>query len=240
MQRSTKFKLALLAVFVPLALGAASIDDADERYTRLTLNGTGYAEQATEYVTLTAGTDTFSTSASRAMSENARDMASLRSKLARLGVAEADFQTGNFRFQQGRDPDDEDGSDRARGYIVEHQLNVTVRDVDNLGKAMDALVGAGAKNLSINRYWGYREEPSPESLKRARADAIRDAQAKADDYARALGMRIRRVVSVSDGGGYTRDRPAPAMIAARDVATQIDTRPATVLASVGMVFELEK
>jgi uncharacterized protein len=240
MQRTTKIKLALCA-FVPLLLGA-TLDgvEVNSPYTRLTLSGKGYASQSKEFVTVSAATQTFSTSASRAMSENATDMTRLRARLSQMGVANDDFRTANFAFNKGSDPEDDDG-DRAQGFVVQHQLSIIVRDTEKAGMVMDALVGAGAKNLSVNRYWGHSEDIKPDVLKEARAGAIRDAQAKADDYARALGMRIRRVVSISDQGGYSRDEPMPAASMRVDAgATSIQTRPSTVLAAVGMVFELEK
>ncbi|MFT4025914.1 MAG: SIMPL domain-containing protein [Novosphingobium sp.] len=238
MQRSTK--LVLLGL-VPLLLGATlSGDDAEAKFTRLSLSGKGYATQAAEFVTVSAATETFSTSASQAMSGNASDMNRLQARLGQMGVAKEDFRTANFAFRKGRNPDDEGGSSRTQGFVVQHRLAVTIRNPDKAGAIMDALVTAGAKNLSVNRYWGYSGEVRPEVLKEARAGAIRDAQTKADDYARALGLRVRRIVSITDQGGYSRDEPARMAPAAIDESTSIATRPSTVLASVGMVFELEK
>lgn len=236
----TKVKIALCAG-VPLLLGATlSGDDPTSPYTRLSLTGTGYSSQASEYVAVSAAALTFSTSASQAMRANATDIARLRDRLSRLGVAHDDFRTANFTFRKSSDPDDHDG-DRAEGFVVQHQLAIVIRKPDSTGAVMDALIEAGAKDLSMNQYWGYSQEISPQVVKEARAGAIRDAQEKAADYARAMGMRIRRVVSINDQGGYSRNEPRPAarMIAA-DSATSIETRPATVLASVGMVFDLDK
>lgn len=240
MDRSTKLKLAF-CVTVPILLGAAmSGEEAESPYTRLSLSGTGYSSQTAEYVSVSAAAETFSTSASRAMSENATDMSRLRDRLGRLGVAKDDFRTANFNFQKGSDPDDNDG-DRDRGFVVQHQLSIIIRNTDKSGAIMDALVDAGAKNLSVNRYWGYSQEVSPQSLKDARVRAIRDAQVKANDYAGALGLRVRRIVSINDQGGYAQDRPMPTAAMRADVgATSIETRPQTVLASVSMVFELAK
>lgn len=233
-------KASLILLLAAPVLMAASPEDASEpEYTRLSLSGMGYAEQSIEFVTVSASTTTFSTSASGAMRGNAAAMARLRGQLARLGVARDDFQTASFNFEEGRSPEDVDG-ERPRGYLVRHQLTVTLRNPDNVGAAMDAMVEAGAKNLSINRYWGYSRDVDPQSLKRARAEAIQDAQTRANDYAQSVGMRIRRIVSINDQGGYTRQMQPAMMITAPRAPTQIDTRPATVLASVNMVFELEK
>ena len=233
--------LALVGLLcaVPLLIGAAGPDGSDDsRFTRLTLSGTGYSIQIEESVTISAGTHTFSTSASRAMRDNAARMDKLRSQLERLGVAKEDFRTTGFRFQQESDPDDHDG-DRDRGFGVTHQLSVVVRGPDKSGAVLDALVAAGATDLGVNQGWSYGADINPNSLKQARNDAIVDANAKAQDYARATGMRIRRIVSISDQQAYVRDQPISA-VSIDAPRTQIDHRPKTVLANVGMVFELEK
>jgi uncharacterized protein YggE len=233
------WKLGALAA-VPLLLGASMADGTtDPRYTRLTLSGEGYSEQVSEYVSVAAATQTWSSSASRAMDENARDMDRLRARLSQLGVDEADFSTADFRFQEAKDPDDDDG-DRADGFAVQHRLSIMIRDTDDAGQIVDALVRAGAKNLQINRHWGYMEQIDPRALRTARGLAIRDAMTKANDYAAALGMKVRRVVSVQDRHASVSDRPMPVARVAAYADTEIETRPKTVLASVGVEFELQK
>lgn len=240
MWHKTKLKLAIVAC-VPLLFGATALTNGDdEKYTRLSLSGVGYAAQDREFVTLSASTTSFSTDASRAMRDNAEDMNRLRDRLADMGVAKADFQTSQFTLQEASDPND-NGGDRARGFSVQHQLSIVVRDTDATGKVMDAIVNAGARNIQVGNYWGFSGDVSPDKLKEARAEAIRDARTKAQDYASALGMKVRRIVSISDGNGYSRSQPPPA--ARLDVVargTTVDARPATILASVGMVFELER
>jgi uncharacterized protein len=239
-QLARHWKLATLLA-VPLLLGAATASDQpDERFTRLSLSGEGYSEQVTEQVSVTASTQTWSRSASSAMTENARDMSRLQARLEQMGIAKADFRTSDFTFQKASDPEDHDG-ERDDGFAVRHRLTIVIRDVDKAGPAMDAMVSAGAQDMSVNRSWGYSDHIDAAALRSARTLAIRDAMTKANDYAVALGMKVRRVVSVQDRAAYASDRPMPAMRAAVDVAaTQIQTRPQTVLASVGVEFELEK
>lgn len=224
---------------VPLLIGAAGSEEQDNsRFTKLALSGTGFSNQIEESVTISAGTHTFSTIASRAMRDNAAIMDKLRSRLEGLGIAKQDIRTSGFRFQEESDPADRAG-DRDRGYGVSHQLSVVVRNPDKSGAVLDALVAAGATNLGVDRGWSYGADINPTNLKQARNDAILDAKAKAQDYADATGMRVRRIVSISDQQAYVRDEPI--RTAAIDSGkTQIDHRPSTVLASVGMVFELEK
>ena len=239
MQGLKKYRIGLV-VLAPLLLGAAAYEGGeDSPYTRLSLSGVGYDTQPTAYLSLRASTQTFSTSPSGAMREDAAKMERLRAKLRRLGVNEDDFQTSDFQFTKANDPD-YDGSPPRRGHMVRHTMTIIMRSPDKAGEAMDALVDVGADNLQVSHARGYSREVNPDSLRRARADAIKDAQAKAADYAKALGMRIRRIVSISEGSGYVTDRPVPAARLAAETGTQIDTRAATVQASVNIVYEMER
>lgn len=243
MQKSQKIKIGLVAL-VPFLLGAAvSIDDASNPYTRLSLTGMGYESQATEYLQIRASTGSFSTTPSRAMADNAQTMDRIRRKLEQLDIDQRDFRTSNFEFQKGRDPDDDpnNGREPRKGYNVQHSLSIVIRDSDKAGEIMDTLVDVGADNLSIQHGYGQSSDISPEKLKRARANAIKDAQAKADDYAKALGMRVRRIVQIQDGSGHLTDRPVQyAAAPSVDARTQIATPASTVQAAVNIIFELEK
>lgn len=229
--------VALGAIGVLLVSASAADQGLDPRVTQLTVSGQGYSEQSTEYVAISATAQTWSPSPERAIEANAAEMQQLRARLGRLGIAEADFRTADFQFRPQDDPDDDDG-DRAEGFAVNHKMDVVIRDTEKLGRVLDALARGGAVELSVNRYWGYTGEVNPQALRKARDLAIDDARRKADDYADALGMKVRRVVWIKDQSAHVADRPMHARIAAADVETRIDTRPQTVLASVGMEFEL--
>ena len=57
-------------------------------------------------------------------------------------------------------------------------------------------------------------DDKPEAaLDEARANAIAVGRARAEMYARALGMRVVRLLSVSEGGGYSVPPPMPVMMA---------------------------
>jgi uncharacterized protein YggE len=225
-----------MAVISPVLIGAvASDDDIGRNSTRLSLNGVGIDTEPVKMFYVRAGVENFSTNPSDAVSENATKMAQLRRRLASYGVSEKDFATSNFSFRPGRQ-DQPRGEDDLKGFEVHHSLTVAFRRPEKTGPILDALVKAGATNIDgPNMSW----EASPEASARARADAIRDAMDKANIYAKALGMRVKRIVSINDGSGY-RSRRAPAMMAFDVAPTRIDPGQADVTVSVNAVFELAK
>ena len=97
------------------------------------------------------------------------------------------------------------------GYQVSNQVVITVRDLKNLGPAIDASVNAGANNAS-GISLGLSDPSKAEEA--ARLDAVKALNAKAELYARATGYRIVRIVSLSEGGGYSPPPPMPIVMMA--------------------------
>jgi hypothetical protein len=60
-------------------------------------------------------------------------------------------------------------------------------------------------------------------------------------YAAALGLRVRRIVSINEGGGYNPPGPIPMMKAAMATAdTPVSPGETSLSATLGVVFELGK
>lgn len=233
-------KYGWFALFAAPVLISAT-PPSETKDTILSVSGVGYStSKGAEVFTIQAGSQTFSRYPARAMRDNADVLEKLRKQLADKGIDERDISTANFQFGRGRDPDDDDG-DRDQGYVASQQLVVFVRDTDQAGAVIEALVEAGATDVSVRnvRGWWGGDRPPPAVESAARKQAVADARKKADDYAAALGMRISRVVTVNDGGVCITGEPAPA---ARSVALEspvtIDNGQSAVVASVNMQFEL--
>jgi uncharacterized protein YggE len=206
--------------------------------TRLDINATGEVTRVPDLATISAGVVTRSANASSAMQQAAARMARVREALRRAGIADRDIQTSNVSLS----PDyvyAKDQPPRISGYSASNQVTVRFRDIASTGKILDALVEQGANqisgpNLSI-------EHPEA-ALDEARTRAVAAARARAELYARALGMRIARIVSVSESGAYAPPPPmAPMVMAARAERdqTQIDPGEQKLQVGVAMTFELQ-
>ena len=207
--------------------------------TRLDVSATGEVTRVPDIAIISAGVQTLQPTATAAIEENAARMERVRAALKRAGIEDRDIQTSSinlnpeYQYDQNRPP-------RLTGYRATNTVNVKFRDLKRTGAVLDALVAEGANqingpNLTIDK---------PESaLDEARAKAIANGRARADLYARALGMRVVRLISVSEGGGYNVPPPMPmvAQMAERSVAadTKIDPGTQQLQVNVSMSFELQ-
>jgi uncharacterized protein YggE len=207
--------------------------------TRLDVSATGEVSRVPDVAIISAGVQTRSTTATGALSQNATRMERVREALKAAGIADRDIQTSNislnpeYRYVENVPP-------RLTGYTASNQVNVRFRDIANTGRILDALVAQGANqingpNLTIDK---------PEAaLDEARANAIAVGRARADLYARALGMRVVRLLSITEGGSH--GGPPPIMMRAeRSMAvgaaadSKIDPGEQQLQVTVSMSFEL--
>jgi len=227
----------LLALASPAAALAAQETAAPALSgTRLTVTAEGRVTRPPDYVEIVAGATTEAPTATDAMRQSAVRMEAVRAALRRAGIADRDIRTSAISLQpQWREPDN--GPRVFTGYAATNQLGIRFRDVANAGRVIDALVGAGANqiqgpNLGIDR----REA----ALDEARSLAVANARGRAELYARALGMRIKRVVSVAESGNVNqRMNYANAASAGFEAGTEIDPGVQALTVDVTMVFELE-
>ncbi len=193
---------------------------------------------------LTAGVESEAKTAQAAMSANARAMNGVFDALKKAGVARKDMQTSNFSLHPRYDyiksiTGSNSGQRRLAGYTVSNQLTVKVRDLDNLGATMDALVNAGGNTFSGIRFAldndkGVRDQ--------ARSEAMKEALAKAELYASAAGYKVARIVTISEGGDYN-PQPMREMAMARmadSAPTPIASGEVGYTSRVNVMFELKR
>lgn len=204
--------------------------------TRLDINAVGEATRVPDIAIITAGVVSRSQSATGAIQDAADRMQKVLAALKRAGIEERDIQTSNislnpeYRYPQNESP-------QLVGYTASNQLTIRFRDIKSSGKILDALVGEGANqingpNLAIDK---------PEAaLAEARAKAVEIGRARAESYARSLGLRVVRIVSVSESGGYAVPPPPIPMMAKAEIAgTNIEPGEQKLQVNLAMTFELQ-
>ena len=153
-------------------------------------------------------------------------------------MADRDVQTSNVSLNpEYRYP--ENPSPQLGGYTASNTVTVKFRDIRNSGKILDALVGVGANQINGPNLTVDKPEAA---LDEARAKAIAAGRARAELYARSLGLRVARVVAVSESGGYAPPPPPPMpMMMARGErdSTTIQPGEQKLQVSLTMTFELQ-
>jgi hypothetical protein len=231
--------LALLAA--PLSAPAAAQQAADINQTisgtRLDLSVTGEATRVPDLAIVTAGVVTRSVNATTAIQDNADRMNRVIEALKHAGIADRDIQTSSINLNaEYRYPDNQ--PPQLTGYTATNQLTVKFHDIRSSGKILDALVAQGVNQISGPN---LTVEHPEQALDEARANAVAEGRARAELYARSLGMQVVRVVSISESGGYAPPPPAPPvpMMARAEAAyTKIVPGEQQLQVNLSMVFEL--
>ena len=188
------------------------------------VNATGEVTRVPDVAIISAGVVTRSTTASGAIQDAANRMERVRAALKRAGIDDRDIQTSNislnpeYRYENNQPP-------QLVGYSASNQLSVRFRDIRNSGRILDALVSVTC--LCRGGMFTAADEAG---------------RARADLYARSLGMRVVRVVSVSESGGYAVPPPMPMVMQARAEGaadTKIDPGVQKLQVNLAMVFELQ-
>jgi uncharacterized protein len=235
------FAFAVVAAFATPQIAAAqtttTVPAPPAQGTLLQINAEGRSEARPDMATINLGVTTEGRTAQAALQDNARQMNALTQALRRAGVAERDIQTSNVSVhpqQQYR----ENQAPLITGYQANNTVTAKVRNVNNVGRVIDAAVAAGGNTIHGVHF--SHQEPEAQ-LDVARRNAIAEARRRADLYASALNMRVVRIVAVSEGGGYSPPMPMPMMaerMAAADASTPVSPGQIETRAHVNVTFEL--
>ena len=208
--------------------------------TTLSISAEGSVNREPDIAFLNAGVQTQGETAQTAMSANATAMNGVFDALAAANVERADMQTSNFSLQPQYDYSNRQAGapPRLTGYQASNQLTVRVRDLDNLGETMDALVSAGGNTFSGLR---FALEDDRAAKNAARDIAMKEAIARAELYAAASGYEVARVVTIAESGGYS-PQPMAMMAEARsmDRSTPVASGEVGYSVTVNVTFELRK
>ena len=208
--------------------------------TLLSVSASAEASRVPDVATLSTGVVTQAADANAALRANSTQMAKVVAAIRAAGIAERDIQTSGinihpqYRYAENQPP-------VITGYQASNNVNIKVREVGKLGEVLDALVASGANQVNGPNF----EIDQPEAAyDEARQAALKKAQARADMYARSLDMTVRRIVSISEGGGFQPPMPMPMMKAmamdSREQSAPVAPGETTLTANLDVVFELGK
>lgn len=166
-----------------------------------------------DLVTIGAGVTSEAPTAVAAMRQNAEEMRRVIDRIKALGVDENDIQTTGINLNARYDYDRATQRNVFRGYQVSNRVSVKLREIEETGAVLDALVVAGATDLSGPSFSLEDDEAAKDA---ARASAVARAQERAEAYAALYGYDGVRVLSVRESIEGSSPQPEMAMRAASD------------------------
>ena len=205
--------------------------------TLLSVSAEATSQRVPDVATISTGVVTRGADSNAAMRENADQMAKVLAALKGAGIPERDIRTTGvnlnpqYQYAENQPP-------KITGYEARNTVSVKVRDLGKLGKIMDTLVAEGANELNGP---SFEVDKPDEAYDEARRAALEKAQARAEMYAKALNLRVRRIVSIDETSGGFRP-PVPMMRAmameAKGADTAISPGESSLGVSLNIVFEL--
>lgn len=173
---------------------------------KITVTGTGTVTGTPNQLVLSMGVQVNSSSVSSALAQANHATSRVIAALKSGGVAAANIATSGLSIQ----PNYRGSGQVPIGYGVSEQLTATLTDLSKAGSQIQAAATAGGNATTVDGVSLNLTDTSG-LLARARAAAVRDARAKATQFASALGESVTGVISVSDQSSST---PYPEFAAA--------------------------
>lgn len=236
MRSTFLFAPALLLAMAGPAIAQAPAIPPDG--TLLDVSAEGRTSRVPDVATIRAGVVTQGATAAAALSDNGGRMTRVLAALRKAGVAPRDIRTATvslspqYRYTDGQPP-------AVTGYQATNSVSVRFRDVVRAGAILDALVAEGANQIDGPSL--SLDQPDA-ALDEARVAAVKIARARAELYARAAGLAVARIVSISESGSNDGGSPPPMLYAraakAAD-ATQIAAGETEVSVTVSVRFLLK-
>jgi uncharacterized protein len=206
--------------------------------TLLSVSAEAKASRVPDIATMSTGVVTQALDANGALRANAEEMNKVMAAIKAAGIAERDVQTSGisiypqYQYAENKPP-------KINGYQASNTVTLKVRDISKLGKVLDALVASGANQVNGPNF----EIDEPEAAyDEARRNALKKAQTRAEMYAKALGLRVRKIVSIDEGTGYQppvmlRQQSMKAM-AMDSMESPVSPGETTLTANLNVVFDL--
>ncbi len=186
----------------PAANAAALQQDSAVAGRGISVSGVGTVTAEPDTASLALGVSVLANTAREARDQAAEAMNTLLDSLKGNGVAEKDIKTTQFSLNA--EYEYTAGRPRLTGYRLVNTVSVTVRDLDRVPEVIDEAVDAVGDPLQVSGVSFFVDDPTV-LLSEARAQAMSDAKAKAQQLAELGDVALGRPVSISEttSGGPT-------------------------------------
>lgn len=228
--------LATVGLALVTASGCDSHNAAPGANPRqVTVVGSGQVQGVPDTLTADVGIEFTAPDVTAAMNQTNDRQQAVINALVGAGMDRKDIATATVTLQP-QYSNAEPGS--ISGYRATNALRVKIHPTDSASRMLTLIVSTGGDATRISSV-SYSIGDDSQLVKDARARAFNDAKSRADQYAQLSGLRLGRVLSISETSGsppVTGGPPAPPRAMA---AVPLEPGQQTVSFSVTAVWQLD-
>lgn len=177
----------------PIPFSVNSITTTKE--TLFTVDGTGEATAVPDTALINFGVNKQAATVESAKNEVNQIINKITEDIKRLGVNVNDIKTVNYSVYPNYDY--ANGRQRITGYSVNADIQVKMKPIDKANNAVDIATQDGATNVSAIQFV-LDDNKQKEVEQQARKEAIKNAKEKAAELSQEAGIRLGRIVQVTE------------------------------------------
>jgi uncharacterized protein len=198
---SVLFIFILLYIFtklfgpIPFSINSVNTTKTD----LFTVSGEGKATAIPDTAIANFGVTKTASSVENAKNDTNTAMNNIISGLKNLGIKDKKITTTNYSILPNYDYNA--SRNTIAGYTVTQNLQVEITPIEKANQAVDVCTANGA-NMVGSIQFTVNDEKKLELENSARADAINKAKTKAENIARVSGIRLGRLINVSESSPF--------------------------------------
>ena len=215
-----KIVASVSALALALVAYSALPANASESSKHITVSGVGTSTVTPDAVRFFASVSVIAKSNKEALASASKSATAVRGALRDNGIATKDIKTSSLTVYPEYNYSQDKGQELL-GYRATQSFTVVARKAESAGAVIDAVVSAGGDAVQINGVAPFLLNGAA-ATEKAREAAVADAKARANSYAKYLGVSLGRVISLTEVNAPVYNFPVMAKGAAAEDATQID------------------
>jgi hypothetical protein len=205
---------------------------------QVTVVGSGQVQGVPDTLTADVGIEFTAPDVTAAMNQTNDRQQAVINALSDAGLDRKNISTTTVTLQPQYSNPEPNGTETITGYRATNAIQVKIHPTDAASRMLALIVSTGGDATRITSV-SYSIADDSQLIKDARARAFNDAKGRADQYAQLSGLRLGRVLSISEVSGGPPAGGGPPAPPRRASAVPLEPGQQTVSFSVTAVWELD-
>ena len=226
-----------LLLALALAVTASACDHAPDKVgenaRQVTVVGSGHVQGVPDTLTADVSVEFVAPDVTAAMNQTNDRQQAVINALTGAGLDRKDISTTEVSLQSRYDS----SGGAITGYRADNSIRVKIHPADSASHVLAVIVGAGGDATRINSV-SYSIADDSQLVRDARTRAFQDAKNRAEQYAQLSGLKLDKVISISEASGGAATTPPAPPRSGMQAAVPLEPGQQTVSFSVTVVWQL--